>query len=255
MPYRFAIEKRDYSDFSSGRVFYSSPGQPVLPVRLASEIFQRCLAIRHNNQQTDPVVLYDSCCGSAYHLTTLAFLHWSEIDTMIGSDVNADVLSVAARNFSLLTLAGLKQRQAEIETMLARFGKLSHTEALKSAQMFVRQLDDLIRTHQVKTRLFLADATRDPNTDDEMRPRQVDIVLSDVPYGWHSTWQLSASSRSSSAPLWHMLSTLQPVLAAEAVVAIVADKGQEVAHENYKRVERFQIGKRQVVLLQQTTPL
>jgi 23S rRNA (guanine2535-N1)-methyltransferase len=253
MPYRFATKKRDYSDFSSGRVFYSSPGQPVLPIRLTSEIFLRCLAIRHNNKQSDPVVLYDPCCGSAYHLTTLAFLHWPEIDTIIGSDVEADILSVAARNLSLLTMAGLKQRQEEIETMLARFSKPSHADALRSVQAFVSQLRELIQIRQIKTRLFLADATRYPNADDEMRPQKVDIILSDVPYGWHSDWQLSASAKSSRTPLWHMLSALQPVLSTNAVVAIVADKGQQVAHENYERIERFQIGKRQVVLLQQAT--
>jgi len=36
MPYRFATERRDYSDYSSGRVFYGAPGYPAFPVRLVS---------------------------------------------------------------------------------------------------------------------------------------------------------------------------------------------------------------------------
>ncbi|MFK7803274.1 MAG: hypothetical protein AB8G95_16690, partial [Anaerolineae bacterium] len=39
MPYRFATENKDYSDFASGRVFYGAPGHPVFPVRLISEVF------------------------------------------------------------------------------------------------------------------------------------------------------------------------------------------------------------------------
>jgi hypothetical protein len=32
-------------------------------------------------------------------------------------------------------------------------------------------------------------------------------------------------------------------------VAIASDKLQKVAHEKYKRLEKFQVGKRQVVIL------
>ena len=46
MQYLYATERPDYSDLASGRVFYSLPGHPAFPIRLASEIFQRCLAFR-----------------------------------------------------------------------------------------------------------------------------------------------------------------------------------------------------------------
>lgn len=59
MPYRFATERRDYSDYASGKVFYALPGCPAFPVRLASEIFQRCLEIRAAEDATQPCVLYD----------------------------------------------------------------------------------------------------------------------------------------------------------------------------------------------------
>ena len=39
-------EKDDYADYSSGHVLRSAPGFPAFPVRLASEIFQRALALR-----------------------------------------------------------------------------------------------------------------------------------------------------------------------------------------------------------------
>jgi antitoxin HigA-1 len=31
MPYRFATEKNDYSDYAGGHVFYGTPGQPAFP--------------------------------------------------------------------------------------------------------------------------------------------------------------------------------------------------------------------------------
>jgi 23S rRNA (guanine2535-N1)-methyltransferase len=122
MPYQFVTERQDYSDYASGRVFYNAPGQPAFPVRLASEIFQRCLAIRHRAGLAGPVRLYDPCCGSAYHLTALAHLHWYRIDTIFESDIDAGVLEVAQRNLSLLTVDGLEKRREEIGEMMQRYG-------------------------------------------------------------------------------------------------------------------------------------
>lgn len=76
MPYQYATQKEDYSRYASGQVFYGTPHQPVLPVRLSSETFQRCAAVLHEESRLPPYTIYDPCVGSAYHLTTLAFLHW-----------------------------------------------------------------------------------------------------------------------------------------------------------------------------------
>jgi hypothetical protein len=46
-----------------------------------------------------------------------------------------------------------------------------------------------------------------------------------------------------------MLDALRTVVSGETVVALVADKGQRIAHEGYRRVERFRMGKRQIALL------
>ena len=257
MPYRFATERRDYSDYSSGRVFYGAPGHPAFPVRLVSEIFQRCLAVRRTSGLANPVVLYDPCCGGAYHLSTLAYLHWHAIDAIMGSDIDANILSVAARNLGLLTVAGLERRKEEIETMLVQYGKSSHEAALESVLQFTHQLHEMIQTHRVETHLFLADATNCQELSAKLAGQQVDVVISDIPYGQRSAWQMSGqmsapSSTSSKSPVWQMLAALQPLLSTDSVVAIAADKGQQVVHEKYRRVERFRVGKRQIVLLQPT---
>src|SRR5258708_38036668 len=104
MVYRFAQERQDYRDFAAGAVLHGLPGHAAFPIRLTSEIFQRCLDIRRRDGQVGPCHVYDPCCGGGYLLATLAFLHWPNVQAIYGSDVDSQVLEVAARNLNLLTL-------------------------------------------------------------------------------------------------------------------------------------------------------
>ena len=251
MQYRFVKERQDYSDYSSGRVFYGLPGHPAFPVRLASEIFQRCMAIRKANGATGPCVLYDPCCGGAYHLSILGHLHWKDIGEIVGSDVDQGVLSLAERNLGLLTVEGLDRRIGEVSEMLAFYGKASHAAALESAERLKHRLLRLAERHQIETELFLADVTDSKAIREGVGGRKVDVVLTDVPYGQRSTWQIVNSGQEVlPSPIQQMLEALLPVLSLQGVVAVAANKRQRVSHEGYRRVERFRVGKRQVVLLQ-----
>src|SRR5512141_1169917 len=118
MQYQYVKEQLDYSDLASGRVFHSLSGHPAFPVRLASEIFQRCLARRETIYNTSTrCVLYDPCCGAAYHLSVLAYLHREFIQEVIGSDVDEKAVALAKRNLDLVSVAGLDRRIAEIAEM------------------------------------------------------------------------------------------------------------------------------------------
>ena len=250
MAYRFTKERQDYSDFASGRVFYSFPGRTAFPVRLASEIFQWCLEIRTRQGGSGTCVLYDPCCGSAALLSTLAYLHWFALDQVIGSDIDTEALLLARRNLSLLTLAGMDERIAGIQEMLSRYEKASHRTALASATLLRYRLDELTSTHSVTTRLFAADALQGTDMLKQLGDLKVDIVVTDIPYGKSSSWQFSGASRVSfSNPAWHLLQSLLPVLSPCSIVAIAAQKQQKIAHEEYRRVEHFQVGKRKVVFL------
>jgi pimeloyl-ACP methyl ester carboxylesterase len=136
MPYRFAKESQDYTDYASGRVFYGLPGHPAFPVRLVSEIFQRCLAIRKAWGVSAPCVLYDPCCGGAYHLSVLAYLFWQRINSIIGSDVDERALALAARflgsvtDFPLLFQCGVADEfvpiadvRRSVEILKANYGQ------------------------------------------------------------------------------------------------------------------------------------
>ncbi|MFZ0547725.1 MAG: hypothetical protein WAM60_19920 [Candidatus Promineifilaceae bacterium] len=247
MPYRYATENQDYSDYASGRFFYAAPGHPALPVRLGSEIFQRSLAHLRENGRNTPLTLYDPCCGSAYHLCTLTYLHWRNIGTIIASDIDPNIVAVAERNLNLLSSAGAKQRTNEILGMIERYGKTSHTAALESAHYFTRQLNDYTKLHRVETYTFTADATIPHQLTPHLVNQQIDLVFTDVPYGQRSSWQHNGEDPE---PLTRILEGLRPFLSAVSVVAIVLNKSQSFSENNYRRIEKFQIGKRRVVLLQ-----
>ncbi len=114
MEYKYTQAHESYEMYAAGGVFYSAPGLTAFPVRLAVEIFRRCQAIRAAQGAQGPAVVYDPCCGGAYHLATMAYFNWDQIAGIYGSDIDEDALGVATRNLSLLTLDGMDRRIAEL---------------------------------------------------------------------------------------------------------------------------------------------
>lgn len=240
MSYRFALEKPDYTDLAAGRVLRSLPGRPALPVRLASEIFQRCLDHRGSGE---PAVLYDPCCGAAYHLACIGLLHGENLQAVYASDIDAAVLPAARQNLAMLSAEGLAARRAEIEADYRAFGKESHAVALESAG----RLEAHLPQRPIETAVFQANALDRAALAAGLGGRRADIVLSDVPYGNRSAWLGELSGEG--PPIHRMLAALQGVLAPGAVVAIAANKGQKPVHAAYRVVDKFQIGKRRITIL------
>ena len=249
MQYQYVKDRVDYSDLTSGRVFYSLPGHPAFPVRLASEIFQRCMAIREIIYKvSSPCVLYDPCCGAAYSLSVLGYLHGEKIQELIGSDVGERAVVLAAQNLGLLTVSGLNNRMREISEILKLYGKESHKEALASSHILQTRITSLNKDHPIITKVFQASVFDGKAILENMGDRSVDIVFTDIPYGQHSQWQETGSIETPDL-IWSMLNTLTTVLSPSSIVAIVSDKEQKIAHENYQRVKQFQIGKRRIHIL------
>ena len=249
MQYKYEKVSQDYSDLASGRVFYSSPGYPAFPVRLASEIFQRCLAHRTAiYQETRACTLYDPCCGTAYHLSVIAYLHGAHLREIVASDIDEKAVALATRNLGLLSATGLDQRIEEISSMLDQYQKESHQEALRSAQVIKSKIASFIREQPLITKAFQANATDSRSILQNIEPNSVDIVFTDVPYGQHSQWVRSGKQEALN-PMWAMLNAFIGVLSASCILAIVSDKQQKVSHERYQRLEQFQVGKRRVVIL------
>lgn len=257
MQYRYA-QDRNFEDYASGRVFYARAGQPAFPVRLASEIFQRAYEQWHAGGGQAGCTLYDPVCGSGYWLLVLAYLHWESIAAIYASDFDEGVLPLAKRNLSLITVEGLHHRISEIEAMSANFQKESHRSALVSARKFQQQLIKNLESHAIEGMVFQADATDGQNIALGLARQQVDLVLADVPYGWRSQWQMVngdtesqlSLQKASQTPIETMLSALHSILNPGAVLAIAYDKSQKIQNDKFARLERFQVGKRRILILQ-----
>ena len=249
MQYKYASGQQAYSDFARGRVFYSLPGHPAFPVRLASEIFQRCVTQRKAIYNiSSPCTIYDPCCGAAYHLSVLGYLHREDIQKVIASDIDERAVALAERNLGLLQTDGLDKRIRELSEMFDQYGKASHQEALHSASILKEKLSTLKEKHSIATQVFQANVMDSQEISRQTPPRSVDIVFTDVPYGLHSQWR-DVNLQEASNPLTSMLGSLLRILSPSSIVAIASDKQQKANHERFQRLEQFQLGKRRVVIL------
>jgi len=212
MIYKFA-ERSNYEDFAAGHVIYHRPGFTNYPVRLASEIFMR--AYTHCGREM--VKLYDPCCGGGYLLTVLGFLHGDKISAIYGSDISAEAVFLSKRNLQLLSPDALLGRGVG--------------EKAESATRLV----SLCRNIEVE--IFARDVLSQNNNP------PADIIVTDIPYGDMTFWKQGSEVAGVSLMLQN--------LNAE-IVAVSSDKKQKIAiadEKNYRRLEKFNVGKRKIEIL------
>ncbi len=243
MNYRFATENLNYEDYSSGRVFYSQKGTTSFPVRLASEIYHLCKTILINQGVDKPYVLYDPCCGGAYLLTSIGFLYGEEIIKIIASDVDETIVPLAKRNLNLISKDGIDSRIREIQEMIADFGKESHSDALKSALNLRATLEKMDKSIEIKC--FVSDVTQNRNLINDAH--NVNIIIADLPYGDMVNW---TSMQDEKKAVENLLDNVLQIISKKSVVAIISKSKTKIRHKDYKQVERFVIGKRQITILQ-----
>lgn len=241
--YRYATARQNYEDYSSGRVFYSSPGATGFPVRLATESFQRCAQRLSEKGLAPPYTLYDPCCGGGYSASVIGYLHGDRIQKIYCSDVSEQALDLARRNLALLTPAGLDERTGEIRRLIENYNKESHRDALKSASRLKYQLT--AHRSQIQTKCFRFDILG--NDDLSRQLEKVDLVLTDLPYGQAVSW---SGATDHDPPEQRLLTNLRPVLKPTSLVALTTSKTQPFAHEGYRRLEQTKIGKRRLLILE-----
>jgi 23S rRNA (guanine2535-N1)-methyltransferase len=253
MDYKYTQAHESYEMYAGGGVFYSAPGLTAFPVRLAVEIFRRCQAIRAAQGAHGPAVVYDPCCGGAYHLATMAFFNWNQIAGIYGSDIDDDALGIAARNLSLLTLDGMDRRIADLTGLYQQHGKASHEAALQHAQQLRQRLAEAVRHHPLATQLFGADATDAAAIAAALPNVKINVVLTDIPYGRLAGWGAgSLALMRGGDPIHHLLESLLPVLSDNSVLAVAAAKKDKIVHACYERLTRMQVGARQIVIMRPT---
>lgn len=239
MEYIYEKEDKNYEDFSSGRVLYNQKGTTAFPVRLASEIFCRAEKYLKLKGIEDKISIYDPCCGGAYLLTALGFLHSQKIAKIFASDVNGEVVELAKRNLSLLTEEGMMKRISEIDCYIKEFNKISHKMARESAE----NLHRLISPNRIKMQIFCADVLQ--LNGQNSYNFSVDLVITDLPYGNIVEW-----SNKNNDVVGTFFDNISTVLNPNGIVTVVSDKKSSIKSERFKRLEHFQIGKRKVAIFE-----
>ncbi|AOF49544.1 N-6 DNA methylase [Tetragenococcus halophilus] len=240
MKFKFEALKKDYSDFSSDKVLINAPRTPAFPVRVASEIMARCLSFLKN---TDHLTIYDPCCGGAHLLTVLGFLYSTNLARIYGSDIDEKALTYARKNLDLLTGESLQQKIKALQAdNKAQDEQTQSTEVLNSANRLATMLLDA-KAPQKEVQCFQWDITKDSPTFSE----NVNIVITDLPYGNMTHWQ----GDSKEPPTKRLLDNIYQTLDVNnSVIAIICNKKERIAHNNFTQVNRLKHGKRQIFILQ-----
>ena len=230
MEYKYC-ENQNFEDLASGRVLMHRAGYPNFPVRLAQEIFGRCL---HYLDNPDRICIYDPCCGGGYLLTVLGFLNVEKIERIVASDISEEAIRLACGNLTLLERSGLEQRILQLNQLLALHNRASYVEASDSAARLLNIL--AASTHEIKHHVFQADIlSAHPLADQAFK---ADIIFTDVPYGNLVRWQNGNKDNV------NLLDQLLPVTTEGTVVAICSDKSQRFRSDHFKRLEKQITGKR-----------
>lgn len=224
MEYKFT-QNENYEDFACGRVIYHVGGEPTFPVRLALEMYERCLQY---SQKKKDISLYDCCSGGAYMLTVLGLIKSDTISKIYGSDINLSSIKLAEDNLGLLTETGIQKRRNELEALYKNYGKASHLEALQS----IDRIEKLL-SKEIKTSIFIRNALEVCDL-----PFIPDIIITDVPYGNLAEWN------EGSGGINQMMEALSEVCSRETIICVCMDKKQKIQTELYQRLERQLVGKR-----------
>jgi 23S rRNA (guanine2535-N1)-methyltransferase len=240
--YLYATTDENYEDYSSGRVIYSATGATNFPVRLSSEVFQRCADYLAKKGKPGPYRVYDPFCGVAYSLTVIGFMHGSQMESLTGSDSDGRIVEFAAKNLSLLTKDGMEKRIAELKRYIEEYKKDSHREALKSAYR-LQSLTNAFK--EIKVSSFRLNALEEAGSQNAVS--EVDIVITDLPYGKLTQWE-NAETEGNLMQLF--LDKLKDKLNSTSVVAIICNKKQEISHIGYKVIAKSNLEKRRIILLE-----
>lgn len=239
MKFKFETLKKDYSDFSSDKVLVNAPRTPAFPVRIASEIMARCLSFL---KSTDHLTIYDPCCGGAHLLTVLGFIYSTNLTKIYGTDIDKSALTYAQKNLNLLTGETLNQKIKTLQSVSkSQEEQTQSAEVLHSAKRLAALLLDT-KAPQKEVQCFPWDIT-------EGTPffKNVNIVITDLPYGNMAHWQGDIREQPAKLLLDHIYQTLD---LNNSVVAIICNKNERIAHQNFIQVNRLKHGKRQIVILQ-----
>lgn len=240
MQFKFEPIKKDYSDFSSDKLLVNAPRTPAFPVRVASEIMARSLSFLST---ADGLTLYDPCCGGGHLLTVLGFCYSKNLKNIYGSDIDIKALEYAQKNLSLLTPEGLSKKKKALQSNDEKQDEKTQLEALNSAKRLEKQLFHT-RYPKKDIQCFHWDITRKKPA----HLKNVNIVMTDLPYGKMSDWQGAGAAQNN--PNKQMLNNIYQTLDLNnSIVTIICNKQEKINHQKFEQVKRLKHGKRQFIFL------
>lgn len=223
-------KNQSYEHLAAGHVIYGLSGSPNFPIRLAHEVYNRCLS--HQKQQHG-VSIYDPCCGTGYLLTTIGLLNHKSIAKIWGSDINVKFTEVAQKNLGLLGTQGLDKREEDLVLLASQYQKSSHIRALESLDHIREMIADL--DHPIDFQVFHRDILSPITSPGPSFT--ANIIITDVPYLQLVDWNGAGGINT-------LLNNIRVNIDTESIIAVVHDKRQRIANEFYERIERFKVGKR-----------
>jgi 23S rRNA G2445 N2-methylase RlmL len=228
------FENRNFEDFSSGRVIYNNKNYPNYPVRLAAEIFSRCL--EHTPKKND-ICLYDPCCGSAYLTIILGYLFNKIIGKIYCSDISEEAIELSQKNLSLLSFNGISRRKNELNELVEKYKKESHKNALCSLEIIKKQIKK-----EIPFNIFKANILEKP--DFIGNKFVADIIITDVPYGNLVNWSTNVGEE-----INVLLDGIIPIINNNTIIAISYNKNQNINNKKYCIIEKIKIGHRRISIM------
>lgn len=232
MDFKYVITDQNYEKYSAWRVLYGAHGAAPFPVRLIDEIFQRAcelLGSAHN------LKLYDPCVWSGYMMTIIWLLHWWMIEALDWSDIDEKMIEVAKKNLGLLSVVWMQKRIEELKEYVKLYGKQSHVDTIKDAELLLEWVSKLQHNIQTQCRVQDIDTIKTDTT--------YDMVITDLPYG-------NLTSLHWNVDLHEVIEKLWSVLREWGVLVLVSDKKQHFRDFSWQSFRKeLSHGKRRITFI------
>lgn len=212
MVYRHA-PAADHVDLAPGHMLAAAPGQATLPLRFASELLQRAVALY---DRRTPYLLLTPGCGDAATVTALGFLHGDRMAHIIALEQDPPLCTLARRNLSLLTGVGLSNRQREVaEPAVGVARRLAQRQRALTFELHCAPARDRYRVQRA------------------LGARRADVALCIIPTTW----------RDATGKIDQLLSAIYPVLSPQAIVILAGEVRPTPSHDGYFAADRLRLGR------------
>ena len=207
-----------------GKILEFLPGTPSLYPGIADEAYLRGSKY---NPVSEGHVLYDPFCGIGGASISPSIIRRSGIAQIFGSDMDAEALTIARRNFSLTDVASY-------ETATDGGTKAPNGKEVDPA--LLTQFRDMLLhygcTAPVSLRLF-RHAMPLPVPSEIIAAETVSMVITDPPYGQMSAFMESENGQPAQSDALlekyvESLSAIRPLLRKEATVTVICDRRQKL---------------------------